>query len=906
MFRMQSKAMFFTTSLFCFFSSNTFAVGEVPPGFEELASGQIMWLDVSLYGKSLGLYKANVDLNNITFQPEDAAQLAKEVHDKYNSDPALYSMLLSNLTKPLSRNSILACSTNGSAPGCDYIDTKKLAVIYDENNARVNLFLEKKYFPEKEASPFYQETEDSHNALIHQQNINFVAGRDYQSASVQGNGSLGVSRNGYVNIDWSWQGQHYRREGYQKADINNAYFRQDLWKRVYLQAGIMDSRDIFSNAGGNINLSQLPIRQIRGIRAGSTMAWVNPSKAISGTPVTVFLTQDSRVDAYRDSQLIASFYLKAGAQELDTKSFPPGSYTVTLRIFENNQLVRTQTTPYTATGSATLNSFQWFLQTGKLVRNTSSKNKDDGRVIQGGARIPLFNNLALTGGATLLSNVSYGEAALDWMHAFSTGPIDGILTARFSNLYGSDGSRGNIQQLNYNDGFSLSFYRSQMSAPDCGSSQSRYGYSGCYKSSSLMLSLPLSTWSWSLGYSQSQNYGRYVTRSHLPVNDPQHSDGVPWDEVWTTRSRSRTWQLGLSRSFNTGKLNISTSLNAFIRDDDSYQARDKGGFVNVSLSRSDYQQHGAGSNASVGASYDTSRNSGNSLSYNASYSRYSADNASNQAGATLSGMNTQNISASTWARAGGQYGDGSLYLNDAYDKTNNEHVVSSSGNYSSSFLLSRKGLAFGRWGNGIPSAAISVGVDSFDDDTPAAVNVSVDTGDTADVSGHSKALFLIPAYQQATVNIRESANVRAGAGSEISKGAGSRTLFMTPGKVYTHNTEVNSRYTWLGKMKDEQGQPLENWIPLNVASWTSFAGGGFALQTERKIHAVYLMQQDNFMMCPLIVKTVKDVVRFVGETDCKSTSLANLPEADRKQATLMALRKKNTSEKVTANNVVEN
>ncbi|UYK96294.1 TcfC E-set like domain-containing protein [Pantoea stewartii] len=893
---MQSKVIIFTTSLFCFLNANTFAAGEVPPGFEELANGQIMWLDVSLYGESLGLYKANVDLNNITFQHDDAEQLAKDIRDKYNSDPGLYSMLLSNLTKPLSRNSILACSENGNAQGCDYIDTKKLAIIYNENNANVSLFLDKKFLPEKKVTPFFQETEDSHNALIHQQHINFVAEGNYQSASVQGNGALGVGRNSYVNVDWDWQGQHYRSEGYQKAELNNAYFRQDLWKRVYLQVGIMDSRDIFSNSGGNINLSQLPISQIRGIRVGSTMAWINPSKAISGTPVTVFLTQDSRIDAYKDEQLITSFYLKAGAQELNTKSFPPGSYTVTLRIYENNKLVRTQTTPYTATGSASLNTFQWFLQAGKLVKNTSGKSKDDGRVVQGGARIPLFNNVALTGGATLLSNVSYGEAAIDWMHGFSTGPIDGVLSTRFSTLYGSDGSRGNIQQLNYDDGFSLSFYRSQMSAPDCGSSQSRFGYSGCYKSSSVMLSLPLSSWSWSLGYSKSQNYGRYVTRSRLPVNDPQHSDGLPWDDVWITRSRSRSWQTGLGRSFNIGNLNISTSLNTFIRNDDSYQSMDKGGYVNVSLSRSNYQQKGGSSNASFGATYNSS-NINSNLSYNASYSRYSA---SNQAGVMLSGMNTQNISASTWAETGGQFGEGSLYLNDSYDKVGNEHVLSTSGNYSSSFMLSRKGFSYGRWGNGEPSAAFSVGVDSSDDDTPSAVNVSVDTGDTADVSGNSNALFLVPAYRQTTVNVRESADVRAGAGSEISKGAGTRTLFMTPGKVYTRNTEVNSRYTWLGKMKDEHGHPLENWIPLNVTSWTSFDGGGFTLQTENKIHNVYVMKKDNIMMCPLTVKSVKDVVRFVGETKCKSTSLANLPETDRKQAELMVLRKNATVAEKTA------
>ena len=40
---------------------------------------------------------------------------------------------------------------------------------------------------------WFQPTQDTENALIHQQNINFVADRDYQSATVQGNGALALT-----------------------------------------------------------------------------------------------------------------------------------------------------------------------------------------------------------------------------------------------------------------------------------------------------------------------------------------------------------------------------------------------------------------------------------------------------------------------------------------------------------------------------------------------------------------------------------------------------------------------------------------------------------------------------------------------------------------------------------------
>ncbi len=39
----------------------------------------------------------------------------------------------------------------------------------------------------------------------------------------------------------------------------------------------------------------------------------------------VLLSRNSRVDAYRNEQLLGLFYLNSGSQFIDTSSFPPGS-----------------------------------------------------------------------------------------------------------------------------------------------------------------------------------------------------------------------------------------------------------------------------------------------------------------------------------------------------------------------------------------------------------------------------------------------------------------------------------------------------------------------------------------------------------------------------------------------------
>jgi hypothetical protein len=868
---------------------NASAGPKTPPGFEALAQGQLVWVDVSLYGKSLGLYETKINLEQVVFIKP--AELVEAVKQQFNDDPTLGAQLISALEQPLARNGNLACSGNANAPSCDYLETQTVGIIYDENNSRVNLFLDRQYLPKKDAgSGFYQATAESENALIHQQNLNFVADENFQSLSLQGNGSLGVTEHGYLNADWRYMGQRYRHSSKQQIEMNNAYFRQDLWKSLYLQGGMMDSRDIFSNAGGNINLSQLPIGKIRGLRAGSTTAWINQTQLSRGTPVSVFLSRNARIDAYRDEQLLSSFYLNAGAQELDTRSFPSGSYTVTLRVYEDNHLVRTETVPYTNTGVAQFKSPQWFLQTGVEADRDAHPTANDRHVVQGGLRVPLTDTLSLTAGGTVLSDIHYWEGAADWSHGFSSGPLDGVMTARVSYLNGSDGARGNIQQINYNDGFSLSFYRSALSVPDCDSQQRNYGFSGCYQSSNLMFSVPLAQWYANIGYSINHNEGRLRYRSELPDDDADYQGIAPWERIYETRSRSHTWQMGVSRSFAFSDININSGISVFRRNDSGQQGTDQGGYLRASLSFSGRNGGATNSNTSLGANYQNSKRGTGQLSYNASYSRYLDESGQNELGAALYGANSQTLTAATFARASGQYGNGSLAITDAYDKAENRHTVSSSGSYSSSLLADRSGLYWGRWGDGRPASAITVGVDDEEESRAALISVAVDGSAQTDVRSNSRALFTVPGYQPTTLDINESLHAPAGISSEIRRGAGTRTTFMVPGKVLRRNIEVTSRYTWLGRMLDEQGRSLVNGIPLNVLSWTPLGEGGFSLETTRPMKQLYLMRGAQFYQCAMKVQAIRDVVRYVGTTRCAGVTMASIPSAEQKQAQLMTVR----------------
>lgn len=741
----------------------------IPSGFEDLAKTQRLWTEVSLYGESLGLFEIDTNLETVTFIRPQA--LIAAVKRQFNDDPALLASVSNTLAAPLPRNGNLACSSNGSAPGCDYIDTPRAAIIYDENNARINLFFDKQYLPRRTAgSQWYQPTHGSENALIHQQNINFVADRDYQSATVQGSGALAVTEDGYFNLDWVWLGQRSRHQQQQNVTVNNAWYRQDISREHYIQLGEMDTRDLFSNTGGNISLSQLPLGKIRGLRAGSTRAWINPIQLSHGTPLSVLLSHDARIDARRGDQLLASFYLNAGAQTLDTRSFPEGSYTVTLAIYENNRLTRTEHVPFTRTGITPFDRFEWFIQGGET--NNDEPGESRSAVAQAGIRLPLASALALTSGVTATRERRFMENAVDWSQGFNTGPIDGVL----------------------------------------------------------------------------------------------------------------------SSSFNIRGLNIYGSANVFKRNDDSRSGSDKGGYLSLNLSLANNPQREASSYTSLGATWQEQQNEKNQLSYSVAHNWYVDARGENEYGLSASGINSNSLNTSAYTRQGGRFGNVSLMFSDFWDRNARSHTPSGSGNYSSTFALSRSGLWLGRWSDGRPASAVAVNVSTPEESETSRVAVSLDNGGSADIPANSQGLFTVPGYRQTTLTINESLNLSHGASSEITQGSGSRTVFMVPGKLLHREVHTSASYTWVGRLTDERHAPLTGGVPLNVNGWNDLGQGGFSAQSDVLLHQLYMVSQQQFYQCALNVKSMRDVVRYVGTITCRGMTFSALPETVQQQAQLMLTR----------------
>lgn len=72
---------------------------------------------------------------------------------------------------------------------------------------------------------------------------------------------------------------------------------------------------------------------------------------------------------------------------------------MTLSVYENNRLTRTEQIPFTRTGITPFDRVEWFLQAGETDNN--NQNDERSAVAQAGVRLPVTPTLALTSGAAI-------------------------------------------------------------------------------------------------------------------------------------------------------------------------------------------------------------------------------------------------------------------------------------------------------------------------------------------------------------------------------------------------------------------------------------------------------------------------------------------------------------------------
>ncbi|WMJ70353.1 TcfC E-set like domain-containing protein [Stenotrophomonas sp. 24(2023)] len=863
------------------------AARDVPAGFEDLVYGQTEHLEVRLFGRTAGVAPVRVTLDTVQLQDPGAVLAALGLSAQAQA------ALLPAASRPLPRNSHLACRFGGAETGCGYLDPPQdpaaLRALYDEGEGAVRLFVARQWLPADAAVPrFNQVSSNAENALLHQQVVNVSGGRDYQSVAAQGIGTLGLFERGHLAVEWNVSHQRYRgRGGHADVQFNNAYYRHDLGTQHYLQAGRMDRRNLSSPQGGTFNFGMLPLDRFNGVRAGTTQAYINADAAVQATPLTVLLARDARVDAFDGERLLQTFYLQAGINPLDTRRFPFGAYTVTLRIYEDGVLVRSEEAPFDKGGDWTNSSVQWFVQGGR--RDERRQDRFDGEsAALAGLRVPLGRDLAVTGGVADIGGRRYGELRVDLRHVFPGQDV----RASASVMRGSDGSQGRQHQLSYRRRASWNVYHQRLRGTACRFEDDARDRLGCTDSLSASMALPVAAGSLYVGYTRRQTWQTGRMPGGYP-DDPLNG-GMPWLPPWGREpgrqpQRSRTWQASYSRTERWNEFSVSLRLGGWHQraTGAGLANRDRGIYLNLSLSRLQRREPGI-SQRRYALDVRQPEHARPSIDYSVAQTlRQEHDSHYREASVELRGSQDDRYSASAGAQL--QNGLGHTGATVAAYRQHGRSEMSYSATHSSGFALGRQGFY---WGEGAGSeAGLAVRVDDADDADLSGVAAELHVGGLRRqrLQLGERRLLPLAAYQAHRAEVQDVSALDSSAVVRVAGTYGARSLFLAPGRLVHMPVPVEVTYTFIGNARDIAGLPLGGARILNAPVPGTTASGGFIADFPRREKTLYLLQDDRLLQCPLQVRERRSVLLLVGDVQCEALAVAQLPAHIRQQARVTRL-----------------
>ena len=285
-----------------------------PPGFDELARPREMLLDIYYGDRKLGEAMAIVAPGTVRFS--DPSKLLALVPDLLPS-PELGAALSGDLPS----HSELACSP-GNSGHCGELSPQVAGVILDEDHFRANLFFAPRFVRTSRAvDEVYLKPSPGPLSLT-------------SSSGLAISGSSGTSTT-------------YNLQNRTILSLGNARIRSDSSYASKLGLVVddlvaeMDRKDLRYSAGmfWAPGLDLTGQRRIVGIGVGTQFDTRADRDILEGTPLILYLQQTARVELIVEGHLVTSRTYGAGNNVLDTSALPDGSYTVVLRIRQENGAV---------------------------------------------------------------------------------------------------------------------------------------------------------------------------------------------------------------------------------------------------------------------------------------------------------------------------------------------------------------------------------------------------------------------------------------------------------------------------------------------------------------------------------------------------------------------------------------
>jgi len=281
----------------------------VPEGFDDLLEPQLALVDVYYNGQPIVSTIANYTLDWIEFEkPGDIILLLPDLKESHN--------ILSVLEIRLPSNSELVCHFEFQQQ-CGFLEPIVAGIIFDESKFRVDLFVNPNHIQKRLVEiDKYLPPSTSGFSFINSLSAVASGGEHVDDIhTIQLNSLLGY--------------ENYRL----KMNLDNDSENQTRLDQLSFG---YDFRDIAYEIGSFKSFTQssgfYTQRDFIGARVQTSLSSRTDLEQSTGSKLFVVLNEQSRIDVFKEGQLIDSRNYDAGNIQIDTRNFPNGAYDVELKI----------------------------------------------------------------------------------------------------------------------------------------------------------------------------------------------------------------------------------------------------------------------------------------------------------------------------------------------------------------------------------------------------------------------------------------------------------------------------------------------------------------------------------------------------------------------------------------------
>lgn len=292
---------------------------QVPEGFEELAKPREEFVDVYFDGVLVATTMVVIEADTLVFKTPN------EIVDSLDSiaDP---DRLIDELEgKILEHNRDRICRDNEQNSECGFLSPDPVGVIYNASRLRVDLYITQDFLNlqdrELVALPDPETT------------LSIISGVSaFGSGSSQSQDEIFYFENETTVSVGKWRARsslNYLSEA--GIEVREALLERDTSRNRYFGGLVRDFRNELS-----------PGRKAIGIGLQSQNDTLVDKERIIGTPITIFMREQGRVQVFLADRLLQAVSLRAGNHSLDTSTFPNGAYMLEIRIAESGSPARSE------------------------------------------------------------------------------------------------------------------------------------------------------------------------------------------------------------------------------------------------------------------------------------------------------------------------------------------------------------------------------------------------------------------------------------------------------------------------------------------------------------------------------------------------------------------------------------